>query len=543
MSSLRQWKSPELRDPDVFDIRIFTVTLWHAIRHHKALVVAVTIALLVLVQAYVMIWPPIYQVEARIAAERELDPSRDTFYSNWQTFRKFDGRDEIGFITSGDVLNDVVRKLNLKYDDVYHPFMSHASYLWEKSWPGRTYKQLKRQLLPDPDDQPTDNMELGRILGDLRAGINVTQEQDMHIATVTVKAPSRRASEIANTLLDSYLERRAQWNSEEAKKAYDALSQQMTTAWAELVLIRDRRMKFNQSNGLYLQFQKDTQDLKELTDVETDLANQRTKISALEASQREVQLQLAKEPETRTVSTVQEASSVRDNLRTKRLDLETTLAQVKNRYKSDSPEVREIEQDLAEIKKLLAAEPAQIERSRTDGISALHQHLRTSDTQLGSDVAGARAAFSRLEERAASLRQRVNRLPGLSAMATDYDREYGLAGEKYQQIMLRRLQAEVSMVTAKSGPSSVRILDRAMPPSSKYWPRMKLLYPAALLTGMLLGAVAAYFRTLFSGRLLSVHLETNGISLPLYARIPIPAGGPKTLLTVSRAYDHQREKQ
>jgi uncharacterized protein involved in exopolysaccharide biosynthesis len=151
-------------ETDMFDIGSFLRFFSEAARVHKFIVLFTCLLTLVLVTWYVYVWPPIYSVDAQLVAERDLDPSRDTFYASWQIFRKEDARDEIKLFSTGAILKEVIEKNNLKFDDVYHPFMTHASYLWEKSWLGREYKAIKNKFAPDRDELPKDQQEFGRTM-------------------------------------------------------------------------------------------------------------------------------------------------------------------------------------------------------------------------------------------------------------------------------------------------------------------------------------------------------------------------------------------
>src|SRR5262245_38248299 len=206
-------------DADMFDLRGFLRIVNGAVRHHKLIVLSTCLITLIAVTWYAFVWPPIYRVEAQLAAEREADPARDTFYSNWQVFRKEDPRDEVVLFTAGTVLRDVIKKNNLTYDDIYHPFLSHAGYLWEKSWLGRTYKSLKDRIAPESDPTDPAEKEFGRIMDDMKAGIRISAVGDTHIATLEVSGPNRRVADIANSLIDSYLEYRLARHREEAESA------------------------------------------------------------------------------------------------------------------------------------------------------------------------------------------------------------------------------------------------------------------------------------------------------------------------------------
>jgi uncharacterized protein involved in exopolysaccharide biosynthesis len=158
-------------------------------------------------------------------AEQAVDTQRDAFYVNWNVFRKDDPRTEIELLTSGGVLKSVIDRESLTYDDVYHPPFTELSYLFEKSYVGRKFNQIKDLIIPpDPEAPKGAGLDLGRTLTDLRAGIKVVPVGDTNIGRLTVKGPSRRVAHIANTLMDAYLLAREQRHEEENRRAVEVLT-------------------------------------------------------------------------------------------------------------------------------------------------------------------------------------------------------------------------------------------------------------------------------------------------------------------------------
>jgi uncharacterized protein involved in exopolysaccharide biosynthesis len=505
-------------DTDMFDVGGFLRFFAEAVRLHKFLVLFTCLLTLAAATWYVYAWPPIYLVEAQLVAERNLDPSRDTFYASWQVFRKEDARDEVELFKAGPVLRDVIEKNKLTYDDVYHPFLSHAGYLWQKSWLGRQYATLKSRFVPEPEVSK-EREEFGRTLGGLKDGIAIAGEGDSNVATVTVKGPTPRVTDIANSLIDSYLAHRKRRHIEEARSAYDVLTAEAERAGHELAAVRERRERFASENGLLVEFQKETQDVKALTEIEIVNSNHRAKISALEGSLNEISARLLDEPPEKVLSSIKEINHVRETAKLKRLELQTSLFGLRTKYREDSPEVQEALGDLAKLDALIAQEPEHIDRSVTKGVNTVHQQLTASRLQLMTELEGERSLLATQEETAAQLRQRLRVLPVLIGSATDLQREYDIVKEKYQRLLFRRMEAEVSATSLEAAPASVRIVDYASPPSSKFWPRLKYLYPGALFVGLAFGSLAAVIRTLTGGRLLRSDVNRGRIASPVYATI------------------------
>ena len=123
-------------------------------------------------------------------------------------------------------------------------------------------------------------------------------------------------------------------------------------------------------------------------------------------------------------------------------------------------------------------------------------------------------------------------VPAKRAALLTLDREYALSQEKFQQLMAKQAQAAASLATVKVAMPSMRVVEYATPPAKKSWPRVKILYPAALFAGLLVGVGVALIRTYASGRLRREHVEHGRGSAPLYGVIGVTKRGrPLAALT------------
>jgi uncharacterized protein involved in exopolysaccharide biosynthesis len=522
------YNSGHTPDPDMFDVGASLRSAYESVRHHKILVLLTCLATLGLTTWYVLVWPPIYRVEASIMAERDMDPSRDSFYVNFDIFRKDDARTEMELMTAGPVLKEVIETEKLTYDDIYHPFFSEVSYLWEQSWVGSHYHALKLKLFPQKDkNAPSPELvRLGKTLVDMKQGITVQPVGESNVGRVTVKGPSQRVARIASTLLDVYLARRRDRYSTEAQTDYDVLTQQAAAAQKELKGITDRRLAYAMQHELLFDFQKQTQELKDLTDLQATIVASRARVAQLEASLKAVETELDKEPATRKVSTVTELNAVHQTLKLRHVDLQATLIQAQDHYREDSPEVREIQNDLAKVDALIAAEPEKVEQGSTEGVNVVREELITSRNRLRSELEGARAALRVMEQTASELGTRLDNVPAMQDKLHNMDTEIQLLKTKYETLAMKKEQAGVSLATAKVAMPSIRVIEYPFPPGSPWWPRLKILYPVALVLGLMLGAIAAMIKSKFDGRVRRRDVERGRGPSPLYATITVAAEGP-----------------
>lgn len=459
--------------------------------------------------------------EATVMAEKDSDAARDSFYVNWNIFRKDDARTEIELMTAGPILKEVIDREHLTYDDIYHPFMSQVAYFWEESWPGRTYYKLKKKLFPDPDEPSEEAQKLGRTIVDMKSGISITPVGESYVAKVGVKGPSRRVADIANTLVDVYLERRTERFTAEARRAYDSLTQQVDAAANELKTVSDHRLQYSVQHGVSFDFLRESLEVKQLTDLESSTANSSSKIALLAASLRDVEQQLKDEPATTKMSTFTELNSIRETAKLKKLEVDAQLIQARNHFREDSPEVQDLLRDQERLDGLIALESAEVEKGSTSGLNLIHQELVSKRDTLEAELDGERAGLAEMSTKTAELHNRLSAVPSEQSEMRDLERDYSMAQSKYQQLVAKQAEAGVSLATSVAATPSMHVVEYASRPASKSWPKTKILLPAALLVGLLLGVAAAQVCTIMSGRVNWEQVQRGARANSLYGDLAV----------------------
>jgi uncharacterized protein involved in exopolysaccharide biosynthesis len=510
-------------DVDSFDVMGSLRRIGREARNQKWLVLAVVLLTLGMVTAYVIIWPPVYEATAMLMVERDTDPVRDSFYIGWNVFRKDDARTEIELMTAGPILKEVVDREHLTYDDVYHPFSSHATYLWQESAVGKKYKAVKQKVFGDEDggkDAPTkEELALGRTIVDLKAGIDIEPVGESNVGRITVKGPSRRVAAIANRLVEVYLGVRMERYRSEAQRSYDVLTTEVKKCQAELGEIEAQRLEFTKKNDLALDLQKAQLELSKLTEREDAIASTRTRIATLEATVRELDQQLADQPPERTTAKTYNLNAVREATKLKRLELETQLIQARNRFVENSPEVTEIKQNIAKLDALIAGGSEMVESEVSHGLNVIREELVSKRTAAQADLAGAYAGLGSMVQTAQAMKAQLAEVPEIQAKLRVLDRNYALAQEKYKEVMAKQAQASVSLSTATATMSSMRVVESAVPPASKTAPKIKILYPVALVAGLVMGIGLALVRSYGSGRVARDDVKGGRGMAPLYCTI------------------------
>jgi uncharacterized protein involved in exopolysaccharide biosynthesis len=516
---------PHRPEADNFDLRRAVRQVVQATRAYKWIVALTVVLTMGLAGLYVWIWPPIYKADVLIVADAKEDLSRDSFYQIWNVFRKDSLASEVEMMTSRGVLRKVVSQLDLKFDDVYHPFLLHAAYLWTESWPGKRYKALKEWVFP-PEPSPykptKEEEEFAKTVEAFRSGVALQAVAESTAGYLRVRGPSPRVAEIANKLIDVYLDERRRRHLEEATKAHDALAVEVARAHEDLIDVESRKQKFAEENGMLLDFEKDKVEVARALDVEAGVIELKALIASTEKNRAEVLAQLGQESRENVSQRTYQQNALRESLKATRMGLLTALDQARMHYRADAPEVIDITRQIASVEEKIAGEEDRVEVASVVVLSPTHEELRGRLGRLDAELAGARANLAVKERALAEVRDRVNRLPLKMQVAHALSREHQMAEQKYGILHERLMMAEVSMATIASAPSSMRVADYASPPSKKSWPNTKVLFVAAGVVGLGAGIGLAFLLDMLRGRVTRDKLAISGVEFPVYAVLDLP---------------------
>lgn len=525
------------KPPDVFDVRTSLLQIWDACRVHAWIVVLCPMLTVGLITFYVLNWQPIYRANAALLAEPERDNSRDQFYHFWNMFRKEDLKSEVSLITSNAVVGDVVKQLNLKYDDVYHPFFNHAAYLWTESTVGKIYRRMKRWIWPEKTGPytPTEaEIDFARTVSDLKEGIAIAPVPESHVGLLTLKGPSPRVAEIANTLINTSLEHRRRRYIEEATEAYNALKQEHAKVYAEVLALEENRKRFYTENGLLMDFEREKIGVSNYTSLESTIGLLRTELVGLEEKRALLVKLVAAEPiETITQRTTQK-NPLRYEIEKMRTMLEAQLADNLVRYREDAPEMMELKKRIAAIDGVIQGMAAADELSSTKVLSSTRESLDTQLKNVEVEIAGKLASIKAKEELLTAMKPRLTQISGKMVEMHHLSREEAGVEKKYLLLQERLAMAQVSISGARTAPASIKVVDYAEAPSRPDWPKNKYLFPAAAFLGLFAGVALALLIELVSSRVTEARLKSHSQEYPLFATIRRRRGVPSLDLHLPR---------
>lgn len=525
---------PHRPEEDSFQVGASLRALRHALVTHWAVVIATTLLTTGLVASYMWVWPPVFQVSVLIAATSEKDASRSSFYSGWNVFRQELLADEGAMLTSGPVLKETIRRLDLRYDDVYHPFLSYLTHLWSKSAVGNAYRKVKYWIFPrtpGPYDPTPEQIEAFKVFSDFRDGVSIEQVKEASMGLLTVKGSSQRVAEIANTMAETYLDLRRERQIGEAKQAQESLAQEVAKIHQELARLDKDVAKFRRDNSLLLQYEKDKVQIGNFESRRLAVGQLEANIAEKEEALRSVERNLALEG-----AFINSARVFKDTAAQERLaKLESQLAQARQLFQPGSREVRELEEEIR-------IAMADVERNNASGVvrnaarvSDSYEVLRARKVTLESQLAGDRASLRKKKEELERERVLLQSLPDKLKVNHEFERLQAVTEGKLHSLYEKLAMATVSLAAARSAPPALRIVERAVPPEQPVWPKGKVIIPAAIFFGLLLGTMAALLLELAFVRVTRHRLRDNDAVYRVFAVVgrdesfvkSLYSGGPR----------------
>ena len=483
---------PHVPDADSFEFRSSLETIVQAVRVRLGVVLATTVLTTGLVVAYIWIWPSTFEGEVMIIADSDKDFERASFYQGWNIFRREALADEAALLTSRPVLIEVVKRLDLRYDDVYHPFMSYLTHLWGESWLGKTYRRVKYWIFPKtpgPYEPTPEEIERYKVIRDFSDGVRVVQVKDASVGQLGVKASTQRVAEIANTLADVYLEMRRERHVGEAQKAYASLLDEAVKVERDLQGLDQEIRKFRSENGLLLVFEKDRLQLGQLQTYRAGIAELEAAIAEHESALAVIRRQLATEG-----ALISSDRIFRDTANQDRLTkLEAQLAQARQLFQPGSPEVRDLEEQIRIATASIGGAKDTVTVRNSLRVGDSYELLRAKGAALESQLSGARASLASRRAEQQRVLALAERLPEKMKVNQEFERRQLALEAKYKAINDKLSMAAVSVATARSAPAAMRVVTYASPPEKPSWPNTKYFVAGAVAAGLLLGVMAALF--------------------------------------------------
>jgi capsular exopolysaccharide synthesis family protein len=302
----------------------------------------------------------------------------------------------------------------------------------------------------------------------------------------------------ANTLTDVYMDYSLEGQVEAAKRAYKWVTERLAETESGMQEAQDKLLKTYQGQDLFVpegSVSAITTSITKLNDDHIQAQARRIELEAqlgefAEARQRGRRLDVIPQ-----VARDEAASEINGQVQALTLD----LARLREKYKEGHPEVQKIQAQMQQLRKDRDTRVAQIEES-----------LRAEYRQLQRKEAELKAAIDEHKGRAAEQSQKLTEIDSLKKRA---DSAAGLYA-----VLLQKLNE--TNIAASLQNNNIRLLDRAVVPTSPVWPRKRQIALVALLAGLLLGSGWVLLRDALDNTLKDAEDVERHLRLELLAAIP-----------------------
>jgi uncharacterized protein involved in exopolysaccharide biosynthesis len=175
-------------------------------------------------------------------------------------------------------------------------------------------------------------------------------------------------------------------------------------------------------------------------------------------------------------------TSLRAQLNTKR----ATLAEARQRYGAEHPDIRKLQRDISTLETRIAnGERGDVEMS--DG-SPMGMQLRTQINAIDSQLASLTVQSAALRAKIAGLESNVTAAPQVEREYANATRDLSIAREKYEQLLNRQMDAEVSESAIVGGRADeFRLIQAPMLPGAPGKPQRLAILLIGLVAAVALG--------------------------------------------------------
>jgi polysaccharide chain length determinant protein (PEP-CTERM system associated) len=211
-----------------------------------------------------------------------------------------------------------------------------------------------------------------------------------------------------------------------------------------------------------------------------------------------------------------------------RLDqLRAQLIELTGRYTDRHPDVIRIREEIARLEKL---ESTRIEVSEAPAMPApaprippVSPALRAELEAVNLEIGSLRAERERILADISRYQARVEAIPGVEQQLLSLTRDYENIKRSYESLLAKRIEARLAENLEKSRQGEqFTILEKAVPPSEPYAPKLLFFLVGGFAAGALLGLAAALLRAQTDSTYGSAEeLQQAFPGVPVLATIPI----------------------
>ena len=334
-----------------------------------------------------------------------------------------------------------------------------------------------------------------KIISGIEGALEVEAERDSQIIVVKLLYPDPElAVRVLNSLLHLYLDRHVRiWQEIEVKDFFDA---QVAAHWQKLREIETEREEAKAKWNLISIAEQRTLLLQHLQKLNNQIHDTETETAVLRARQNSMSDQLKTLPDE-----LQQSREVRSNpsiqsIKERLTNLEQESARLSTLYMPDSQRIRNLDKEIAELKRLLKEEDPTLIWSVTMQVNPLKRDFMNDMREVEVQIAGFEASMRQLRVQAADIEAQLKRLNAGERQLVVIEREYQIAEQDYLNYVRRRAESVMSHELDRRRIVNVAVLSPPNRSLQPVFPRklfiVSLSFPLGILLGGALVLLAGY---------------------------------------------------
>ena len=477
------------------------------LRKRLWLIVGVASAVVALGAIYLLLAPRIYRAEASIIIEaggsrvlgdktEAVDFGPTDYWSNKEYFET-----QYKVLASKEVLSRVVAKKGLARD---LDFLGVA---------GIENEEKRAEALEKADP-----------IKILSERMRVEPVKNSQLATIVVEDREPvRAAELANAVVEAYIESNLDTRQDGTRAASQWLSDQLQDLKAKLEQSEVALYNFRKENDILATSIEDRQNINSqrlvaLNESLTKVMAQRVELEAAIAEVNRVEKEQKDDPfwalSLSRVATHPTLTKLREEL----VKQESEVAGLTERYLENHPRLLASKEKLNVLRSRMAEELRNVVAS----LKSQYREVKATEDQLSELIEGLKREAFEINKREIDQRK--------------LERETQNNRRLYDLVLSRLKDADLAVMMK---PSNVRVLDKATVPDEPVKPRPALVAALSLLLGLLGGVGAAYLAEMLDNTLKEEEDVENVLQLPFLGLVPtvtLPSGKAD-----DRAIDSERD--
>jgi len=346
---------------------------------------------------------------------------------------------------------------------------------------------------------PPSTALISRTVNAVRRRTGIGRDQLSYIISLSFKSEdAEKAADIANTLVETYIDLRVRSNSGTSERQAGFFRERLTELAREVTVAESRLANYRASTGLPQTGSSGTVADQQITTLSGQLASAEGEAASARSNAQVASSQLAS-GNVDAVAAVQGSNVIRD-LRNQRAEILREKGEIETRYDSRHPEAIRVRDQLAEIDRQILDEGQRV-------VTSLQAQARAAAAEVGA----LRGRMSSLEgQRATNTRA--------SAEAERLERDAASARAQYDRMSELSLESTQSTGAAIT---QVEVVDAAEPPVTPDGPPRSVLLALALLVAGGSGIGCALAVEMSRGGLRTIDDFEDVLGLRLLASIPL----------------------